>query len=303
MTHLIFVFYIVGLLAGAASLAQTAMIQLRYRKPVIRYYGLFLLSLYLILTSFTVLLYGRIAGLPRQGAVAHIAWIFQAAGGIGYIFIAPFFYHALLGLDLNRGRRNGFYLVDALVLVLVAADLALPSLKAIELALSAILFAMIGYGLLLIAASLPRVADKVLRKVLLTFFLLSAVFFPLMYTDTLIGVVPAFSSLRFLEGITQPLFFLILNSLSILFGLRYLNRPAYWADDRPTDHFLRSFAITPREAELIALLLQGGSVKAIAESLYISAKTVENHIYNIYQKVGVKNRLQLYSLVKGNVSE
>jgi hypothetical protein len=49
VNHLKLLFYLLALLAGAASLAQTFLIQQRYRKAVIRRYGLFLLSLFLLL--------------------------------------------------------------------------------------------------------------------------------------------------------------------------------------------------------------------------------------------------------------
>lgn len=42
-----------------------------------------------------------------------------------------------------------------------------------------------------------------------------------------------------------------------------------------------------REVEVIELLCEGLSSKQIARHLHISAKTVENHRYNIYRKFNV----------------
>jgi LuxR family transcriptional regulator of csgAB operon len=36
----------------------------------------------------------------------------------------------------------------------------------------------------------------------------------------------------------------------------------------------------------------------IEKALYISPHTVKNHIYNIYQKLGVKNRVQISNLIR-----
>jgi DNA-binding CsgD family transcriptional regulator len=52
-----------------------------------------------------------------------------------------------------------------------------------------------------------------------------------------------------------------------------------------------------REQETLRLVLQGASNKDIERKLFISASTVRNHLYNIYQKLGVKNRLELINLV------
>jgi len=48
--------------------------------------------------------------------------------------------------------------------------------------------------------------------------------------------------------------------------------------------------LTKREQEIFSLLINNYSTKEIAEKLYISEKTVRNHISNVMQKLGVKNR-------------
>jgi len=53
------------------------------------------------------------------------------------------------------------------------------------------------------------------------------------------------------------------------------------------------YDLTPRERELIAAVVDGGSNSDIAAALKISAKTVKHHLTNIFQKVGVSNRLEL----------
>jgi LuxR family transcriptional regulator of csgAB operon len=47
-------------------------------------------------------------------------------------------------------------------------------------------------------------------------------------------------------------------------------------------------------------LLDGKSNKELAETLFVSEKTIESHLANIYRKVGVKNRLELFSRLKNN---
>lgn len=44
--------------------------------------------------------------------------------------------------------------------------------------------------------------------------------------------------------------------------------------------------LTKRESEIAELVAWGGSKKEIASHLFISERTVENHIKNIYSKVG-----------------
>jgi len=58
------------------------------------------------------------------------------------------------------------------------------------------------------------------------------------------------------------------------------------------------YKITKREKQILLLVLQGKKNNEIAKDLYISEGTVKNHIYNIYQKFGVKSRLQVINLIK-----
>jgi DNA-binding CsgD family transcriptional regulator/tetratricopeptide (TPR) repeat protein len=51
--------------------------------------------------------------------------------------------------------------------------------------------------------------------------------------------------------------------------------------------------VTPREAEVLALLAEGRSTRDIAARLYVSPKTVERHIANLAAKVGVEGRSEL----------
>jgi DNA-binding NarL/FixJ family response regulator len=51
--------------------------------------------------------------------------------------------------------------------------------------------------------------------------------------------------------------------------------------------------LTPREQEIMRLLAEGLSSKKVAEKLFISPKTVENHRSNIMNKLGLHNTIEL----------
>jgi len=300
MPHLVLALHFLALAAGAGSIGQAAAIWLGHRKTVIRHYALFLLSTWLLLLALAVDRYGRTVGLAGDPVLAAITWILQAAGGLLYIGASPFFYYSLMGLRMPRWNLGLFLVIDAAALATAIAYVAAPGTILTGIMLTTLLFGMIGLGLVLVAFSLARTADPVLRRALLVFLVLSAAFFPLMWADAAIGWLPFLAPLSFLEGFAFPLYFLALNCLSIAFGLRYLNRPAYAEDGKPTPFFRERFGITDRESAVIGLLLDGASGKEIADRLYISAKTVENHVTNIYRKVGARNRIQLFRLIRAN---
>jgi DNA-binding CsgD family transcriptional regulator len=52
------------------------------------------------------------------------------------------------------------------------------------------------------------------------------------------------------------------------------------------------FRLTAREQEVLALLAEGMTNMQLAEALFISERTANRHVSNIYTKLGVHNRTQ-----------
>ena len=50
--------------------------------------------------------------------------------------------------------------------------------------------------------------------------------------------------------------------------------------------------LTARELEVLELIAEGLINKEIAKRLYISEKTVKNHVSNIFRKINVSDRTQ-----------
>ena len=50
--------------------------------------------------------------------------------------------------------------------------------------------------------------------------------------------------------------------------------------------------LTKREREIFELIVQNYSTDEIASMLFVSSKTIRNHISNVMQKLGVKGRAQ-----------
>ncbi len=55
--------------------------------------------------------------------------------------------------------------------------------------------------------------------------------------------------------------------------------------------------LTEREKQIAALLLKGRTCKLIAAELYLSENTVKTHIRNIYSKLGVKRKSELFKFM------
>jgi DNA-binding NarL/FixJ family response regulator len=62
--------------------------------------------------------------------------------------------------------------------------------------------------------------------------------------------------------------------------------PTTAADESAND----DYGLTPREREVLNLLVEGRSDREIAEELFISRKTASNHVTNILGKLNVDTR-------------
>jgi len=60
---------------------------------------------------------------------------------------------------------------------------------------------------------------------------------------------------------------------------------------RPEEEAIK---LTKREIEVLSLVIEGKSSKEVADMLYVSKRTVDFHLANIYDKLQVSNRVQAF---------
>jgi DNA-binding CsgD family transcriptional regulator len=84
------------------------------------------------------------------------------------------------------------------------------------------------------------------------------------------------------------------------FAMEVAETPPVWTKEAGlSEAFIARYKISPREQDIIEAIIEGKTYQQIADSLFISTKTVETHLRNIYKKTNVSNRFALYTLIKG----
>ena len=63
---------------------------------------------------------------------------------------------------------------------------------------------------------------------------------------------------------------------------------------------VRDASISDREQEIVRLVAIGLGNREIGKKLFISPKTVKNHMTSIYAKTGARNRVQRANLLNRN---
>jgi DNA-binding NarL/FixJ family response regulator len=97
-------------------------------------------------------------------------------------------------------------------------------------------------------------------------------------------------------------------------SIRKVHAGEIWMDSHTTQAVIRQFVaneeppqppptsqmrdrerspLSQREREIVALVAQGFKNKEMAEKMFISEQTVKNHLHNIFDKLGVSDRLEL----------
>lgn len=59
-----------------------------------------------------------------------------------------------------------------------------------------------------------------------------------------------------------------------------------------------TFDLTRREETVLQLLVAGLNNEEICEKLYVTNNTLKKHILNLYRKMGIHNRIQIFQMVK-----
>ena len=104
----------------------------------------------------------------------------------------------------------------------------------------------------------------------------------------------------------------------IVKSIRKVHAGEIWLDSHTTAAVMRQFSspgdviggagksrerspLSQREREIVGLVAQGYKNKEMAEKMFISEQTVKNHLHNIFDKLGVSDRLELalYAIHKG----
>jgi len=72
--------------------------------------------------------------------------------------------------------------------------------------------------------------------------------------------------------------------------------------DEIFDLLARTYDLTRRERQLAALILDGLATKQLADALFISPHTVQDHLKAVFAKTGVRSRGELASRLAGRAA-
>lgn len=301
------ILFMFGVLAGFGIVWFANELRSRYQARYLEYNFYFLLS-------------SVCYGFANWIAPFAILYVMDADGGADpFWFIAVFvllavpvlllklFFLYLLFQELLARERPPWFNKLSLAFSFTVLLLTAWSVKLInnEINIERIQNVIIGFGVLVVViefaiifhymASIRRISSRVIGEYSISYGLLFlggyGVYVFAAYSQMLL---PGSS----LVQLTPYIYFIIHGLPLIVLWLFHQNEPAAVINTNATNigKFIETHALTAKEADILKQIIHGASNREIAEQFCISPHTVRNHIYNIYNKTGIRNRFQLLAV-------
>jgi DNA-binding CsgD family transcriptional regulator len=312
---------LLSICAGLYAILITYRLHKQYRENYLSTY----LYFQIFMTVFGV--YGIAGRLIAKELLSQQASSFQTIESIGHFFTflgVPFLIFAwymfirlcreLIGKKLSRTFNLSYFFVLILIFLVYGSIIVLINVSELQEEAFALLAStvklvygslevlVLGTGLSQLFIHTRQMKDEVKKRAVHTFAYLNMIAFCL----SLFFLLHAHQG-RMLSAAFLFIFF-SRNIPPVLYWKSYLRKnivaPSLQeVEDQTLRDFFDEHKISKREEEVIGQLCEGKSNKEIGKALYISLQTVKDHIYRIYQKTDVKNRVQLINLIQGYKSK
>ncbi len=301
MLYFIFAIYFITITSAVIVSLIAFVLGKKYKNNLYVYTGLIFLGAVINLVAFIIPLFSFLA----------FGYIYDYQRFYNYLLISissflMLYFTPLLVFKVTRIKIEGIVRIIhlslfAIVLLTLVLEIAykLPQFLIVRDVL---------YGFLLFISAVvvlyrkSRIQSDEVSNVLTSFAILTIVM------SFLIVLHQACSIFLFPESVVfglphfNVLFLLSGSVMAIIYGGKYLFRERFHGGYAIETDILDKMEISKREREIVYLLVEGKNNKEIASQLFISEKTVKNHLYNIYKKFSVTNRLMLINRIL-NISE
>jgi DNA-binding CsgD family transcriptional regulator len=288
--------YILSFSLGIVVLALSILAYTRSGLASYRYFSILTAGTIIYLVGDTFDIYARVfSGLFGLGLpYIHLVLSATANGILGYMI--PVLVFAVVDLEISRLRMWLHIAATVLLVALGAADDVFPDSMLAALNVVAITLLLL-YGFWVLIRNFKRLESSQLKSLVRSAVAYVSVMLILVIAQLVVRSLPGSPSVLREYGVTQVAFYLGAMILLLVYAARFLFRGDPSVPTLLPDRFIEQYGISPRECEIISMIVRGYSNRKIGETLFISAMTVKNHIYHIYRKTGAGNKVQLLNII------
>ena len=294
VNQLVLWFDIVSFAIMAASAGLTYVVYTRNRAAWLRAYLVYAVGygFWILFAGWAFFQQVYLSG-PIPELVLAFAWV-RVAVSVVIAYFGPLFFLRAAGIRNERRLRLGAWIaviVLSVLMLLVMIYTITPLARAVSIAFNAAFAVLSWYAWARVQRAranparplLPVIAFSALAYTVLTILSSAGIWIippdRAIYANVLAGA--AFVSGWALIGMVA--------------SVRWIGGGA--SDEAVPEAFITDFGITAREADIVRVLVTGKTAGQIGEELFISQRTVEAHLYNVYRKCHVKNRVELVNRI------
>ena len=300
MLHIIFFFYIILLAISTGVTILLLLLAKIHNNKIFLYSGyIFLGTLLNILTEIFLL-----------HKILSYGYRFTLLYSIIYYTLTPlaiFLSIPYLPLIAHRITKTGINPLQSILYVsfLILTLLTLPIEYFINHELMAVTCdiiygIIIFYSIFIIIRNFNRISGVVFKKYLKVIGLTIIFLYPPIVIYNLVIFLLFKNNSLLHQHYLNCILYLVIVLLILRFVTKYYFRLGSYSYITIPNSYIERYKLSKREYQIIQLLIEGFNNKKIADKLFISPKTVKNHIYHIYKKMNIKNRLELLNTLIEN---
>ena len=299
MKDIYLLFCIISLFAGVSSISVSCFIYNSNKKKALKLFIALNLSFFAIQNSIALGLYSKYV----TEVSSFIPFLYKFLDFIGTSFsslFGIFFINYLFGLKITNLKKKIFISIFTFQFTGIAIYYLFETHYIFKFIMHASIVAVIVYELYVGLKNYKQVVNIDLKQAIKSFILITIIFLPFIMFESYKPYIELIKNIELLKIVALPSYFLTINIFNLIFVLKYFNTPSFIANNKLTNYFKQKYDITDKQSEIIELIIEGVTYKQIAEKLFISPKTVDNHVQNIYKKLNVNSKMQLSHFVRSN---
>lgn len=236
---------------------------------------------------------------PVYDILRYIWMVVVIADGAFLLSFVPYFTTWIIAHPWRNPYKTVFFICSLVFTGVSIADLVCDSVILNRTAFLICLFVIV-FCLAVMIRNRKGIEDRDVRHMILTIVIVGLCLLPFIMASFFIDYIRTIASqVLILAYAIVILVFLFLSVSRKLSEEKQIVEKEEENGGSAVD--LSLYHITEREEEIIGLICEGCTNKEIAQKLTLSVNTVSNHITNIFDKTGVRSRIDLLNLVRRGI--
>lgn len=236
---------------------------------------------------------------PVYSILRYIWMAIVIADGAFLLSFVPYFTTWIIAHPWRNPYKTIFFICSLVFVGVSIADLVFDSVILSRLSFLICLF-VIAFCLVVMLHNRKGIEDRDVRHMILTIVIVGLSLLPFIMASFFVDYIRSIASQVIILAYSIVILVFLFLSIS-----RKLSEEKEIVDKEEEKNGsavdLSLYHITDREEEIIGLICEGNTNKEIAQKLSLSVNTVSNHITNIFDKTGVRSRIDLLNLVRRGI--